>query len=207
MYKIILILILPFFNISGFAQQKKMDSLKFTDKQIMKEIDSFMKIDFLDKKYKYLDESFKINIDSISFEKINNNPRRSVLNYNDSIKVILRHNLGYGHKYRIASNRILFKWKKLAYYIWQTENSTKLLGNSLGFRHPYRFYEYLMDENINTPEKLKILEKLKCEIKPFLTEDIDIKPYKPFLNKSFKLNPKRIKAMNEYMRKHGKHKH
>jgi hypothetical protein len=110
-------------------------------------IDSLIKIDWLSKEYIYLDDNFKPNIDSITFKIISKN--RRVNNYNDTLKLLLKYQLKDFDAERIALNTINFKWSKLSLYLFIQEKELKKEATLLGYTHPYRYYEYLITDDID----------------------------------------------------------
>lgn len=204
-----LIMTLHFFAVS-YSQQKKLknkEEINLLISSHKKENDSLNKLNFLDIKYQYLDKNFKIRISHLDFSSINVD-NRITTNYKDSLMVVLKHELKNDNAAGKAFHRILYKWEKVGFYIWKTEEQAKALGNSLGFNHPYRFYEYLMDKSISTQKKLNILKEVKLKLEEkHKNKSYNIKPYKTFLNEAFKLNPDRIKAMEDYIKENSKHKH
>ncbi|PQJ80009.1 hypothetical protein BTO18_12880 [Polaribacter porphyrae] len=195
----------------SFSQTKKnrADLLKARAKS-KKEIDSFVKIDFLKKKYQYLDSNFKIKIDSTTFnkavKKYNYYPKR-IKTYRDSLSVILTYELKSFHGSRIAGSRITYQWKKIGYYIWENELTAKKLGNELGFTKPYRFYEFLIDDAKRDAKKRAILTTLKNKLPLAVKDTIDIFPNKRFLKFTFKTSPQRIQDFKNYRKAKNKHKH
>lgn len=196
----------------SFSQVKKWDKneLEAIRKKSKKEIDSFIKIDFLTKKYQFLDKDFKINIDSSTFnkavKKYNYYPER-ITSYRDSLSVVLTYELQSFHGSRIAGSRITYQWKKIGYYIWENEQNSKNIGISFGFKNPYRFYEFLIDNTIEDKRKTQLLKQLKVRISKLIKDSISIKPNKKFLKFAFKNNPQRKKDMEAYRKLKTNHKH
>jgi hypothetical protein len=167
-------------------------------------IDSLIKIDWLSKEYIYLDDNFKPNIDSITFKIISKN--RRVNNYNDTLKLLLKYQLKDFDAERIALNTINFKWSKLSLYLFIQEKELKKEATLLGYTHPYRYYEYLIPDDIDE-HKSKIFQKIEQELKELGIIIEENKSYKDILRLSFKNNPERIKLQNEYLKKNSHHKH
>jgi hypothetical protein len=180
-----------------FSQTKekihKADSLKGYLAERQKKIDSLKKIDFIGKTYRYLDSDYKIKIDKNTFDKIILKKEVTVETYKDSLMLVLIYELKSNEAANIAFHRILFSWKKMSIYIWETEQKTKNTASSLGFKHPYRFFEFLTNSKTDNPKKLEILTILKSKMSQKDIDKIDLKPYNEFLNYAFKNNPERLK--------------
>lgn len=188
-------------------RQKRFRQLDSIKKITQKERDSFLKLNLIDRSYLYLNDDFKIEIDSLSFQNVIKDYPGIVETYKDSLMRILSYELKSTSGGGLAFHRILFNWEKLSYYIWTSEGEAQELGYKLGFKHPYRFYEYLMDDTIYTVGKLKLLNEIKVKLSKVDTNAIEIKPYKKFLRYAFKVNPMRHEAMDAYMKANSKHKH
>lgn len=214
MKKITLTLMLYFTIASFFSQtvnDKKIDRINYL-KNRRKKIDSLKKIDFLSKEYKYLNKNFSINIDSITFNKGVKDFKfisERINKYSDSLGVVLMIEMKDWNALRIAEFRITYQWKKIGYYIWESEENSKKLGENLGFTHPYRFYEYLYNESINSEFKLDLVKKLKKRLETKLNTAIKTNSYKEFFNLTFKESEQRKLAMELYYEKKGvkNHKH
>jgi len=193
-----------------FAQHKqktdKADSLQIFLKEKQRKIDSLKKLNFIDMNYEYLDSNFKIKIDKKKFKKIIYEEPRVVENYKDSLMAILYYELKDYDAVNIAFHRILFKWEKLGFYIWESTEDTKEIGKQLGFKHPYRFYKFLKDTDVENSKKTELLIRLKSKLIKKINDTIDIKPYDKFLKYAFRHNPERIKFKKEYLKKHSKSK-
>ncbi len=208
--KYLLLFFLIFYKLSSSQNLGELDSiLKISDNR-EKEIDSFVKMDFFKKNFKYLDSDFKINIDSITFNAAVRKYKfytERIKNYEDSLTIVLTYELRSNHGSRIAANRITYKWKKIGYYLWLSENEAKELGLSFGFEKPYLFYEFLIDEDKRTVEKSIVFKKLEEKL---IENNIDIQSidtYKKLIHIAFKHNPDRISDMNAYFKKKSTHKH
>lgn len=179
-----------------FSQVKnnisKADSLKFFLIEREKKIDSLKKIDFIGRSYKYLDAVYRIKIDKKTFDKIIVNKGITVQNYKDSLMTVLCYELKDNDAGNIAFHRILFSWKKMSLYLWESEQKTKQVAAGLGFKHPYRFYEFLTGSE-TSPQKIEILTVLKAKLEEKAGVKTALKPYNEFLNTAFKHNPDRLK--------------
>jgi hypothetical protein len=200
-----------FITVSHAQENEQIIEQKYDLKKRKIIIDNIKKIDFLAKKYKFINSDFSISIDSTNFNNlkrdfkvINNN-----LTYRDSLRLILEYELDNFHARRIALRRITYNWKRMSYYIWETEEKTKELGNNLGFEHPYRFYEFLFNEKINTDFKNKFVKNLKKRAEKRLNKEIKVRSYSNFFNRLLKESPQRKRDMEVYFKKKGikNHKH
>lgn len=200
-----------FLSCSKYGGEKNENSttLAAEIERLEKERDSFIKIDFFTKEFKYLDREFNLNIDNYTFQKAIKKYKfypKKIKTYKDSLNVVLTFELESYHGARIATNRITYEWQKIGYYIWENANKSKAIGLSFGYSHPYRFYEFLINEGENNSLKIDLLNTIKRKLVNELNDSIPTKPYKMFLKFAFKKNPKRIEEMNAYLKKH-QHKH
>ena len=185
------------------SKNKKSPFSHITIESVNREIDSFCKIDFLDYNYKYLDKDYNIIISKEEFEfakkkrNFNNFP---IHTYRDSLSVVLSYELNSHHGARIAANSLTFKWKRMEFYLWRDVEEIKRIGYSFNITHPWRFYEFLRDSTNHNKEKMALLNDLKARVENETEKQLEIYPYDKFLNRTFKLNPERIKSMNEYVR-------
>jgi hypothetical protein len=176
----------------------KTDSLQFILNAKQKRIDSLRKIDFINFKYKYLDADYKIKIDKNTFEKITLENSPNIKSYKDSLMTVLHYELGDNNAVNIAFHRILFNWKKMSYYIWETEQRAKEIGESFGFKHPYNFLEFLKNEGSENSKKIEFLNQLKTKVLDNKFDELGLNTFEKFLYYSFKHNPDRIRDMEKY---------
>ncbi|KAB1159742.1 hypothetical protein F7018_05380 [Tenacibaculum aiptasiae] len=210
-YCIYFSLVLVFFSCLNKNGEKneKTNNLSAEIEKREREIDSLKKIDFLSKKYKFLDKKFNLNVDNSTFQKAIKKYKfypQKIKTYKDSLNVILTYELDSYHGANMATRRITYKWKKIGYYIWENNIKSKEIGLSFGYSHPYKFYEFLISERENDSLKIIFFKDLKRKLVKELNDSITIKPYKQFLKFAFKNNPKRIHDMNNQM-KNNKHRH
>ncbi|AWG24271.1 hypothetical protein [Flavobacterium kingsejongi] len=186
---------------------QRTDSLQIFLNAKQKKIDSLKTIDFVNRKYQYLDADFKIKIDKNTFNKILLKNAPNIKSYKDSLMVVLYYELGDNDAVNIAFHRILFNWKKMSYYIWESEQTTKQLGESFGFKHPHNFFEFLKDNNNENSKKIEFLTQLQLNLQNKKLDKVGLKPFNEFLNYAFKHNPNRIKDNAAYKANLARNKH
>jgi hypothetical protein len=172
-----------------------------------KKIDSLINVDFLDYEYKHLDKDFQIHISSNDFNKLVEFNQTEVKTYKDSLMIVLIDE--FDHNYaavNISFHRILFDWKKLSYYLWETETKVKTLGSKSGFSHPYRFFKYLKDDKITDKKRLDILKYIRSKVTKSIGRELISDNAHDLLNVAFKENPQRIKDLEEYKKRKSNHK-
>lgn len=170
-----------------------------------KDKDSILKIDFIEMEYEYLDKKFRIFADDIKDSNLKQ--KLSISNtYKDSLDVILSYNLKNTYAEYIAFHRILKSWENVGFYIHKSSIETQNLAKTIGIEHPYKFYELLISEKNN---KLKddIINEVLLILCNKYNIDTEFENNKQILYEAFKLNPNRIKAKNEYLKKNSNHKH
>lgn len=173
------------------------------------EKDSILKIDFINKDYRFLDKEFKIKTAELKEIEVPTNAPvfRENSKYKDSLRAILNYNLNHSYAEHLAYHRILKKWESVGFYIWETPEETKKLAASLKIYHPYLFYEYLISEKSNS-RKNKLLNKLEAMLKSSVDSNQSFQTNKELLYFAFKNNPERRKAMNRYFKsKNSNHRH
>ena len=164
-----------------------------------KNTDSISKIDFVAKKYKYLDRNFHVkmnaNLYKETFEKYKFIERKSYTK-NDSITVGLCAEFGSNDYSRIAKIHITYTWIRIGYHLLLSEIETKNIGNKLGFTHPYLFHSFIKNDVEDASVK-SIIYDLKIRIKTIQKDaDIEKMSNKELLNFGLKINPIRIEDYN-----------
>jgi len=196
-----------------YSQNKQRENIKVTDSihfflnAKTKKIDSLKAIDYFNRKYKYLDTNFNIKIDKKKFDELVLKNSIIVKTYKDSLMVVLLQELGDNDAVNIAFHRILFNWKKMSFYIWENEQTTKELAESFGFKHPYSFFIFMKDDNNGNPKKIEFLNQLQIKLLNEKLDKVGLKPYNEFLNYCFKHNTERIKYNEEYIKNFNRNKH
>lgn len=175
----------------------------FNEEEILKKRDSLIKLNFIDREYKYLDNDFNIiGLDSVAFQN-------SILKYKfsfrhlpelrkqDSVKVALMTEFEDWEHTRLAALRINFNWTRLSYYLWLSPAESKIASSEFGFNHPYRFYKFLKDSTIVTRQKTSFFNSLLKKMNQreiFLDDDFS---YNQILNKALVENPIRQAGWNK----------
>jgi len=185
-----IIFILIFTNF--YSQNKRLSKEEFRIK-----IDSLTKIDFLSYNYKYLDKNYKIIIPSDTFQntivKHKFYPER-IKKYSDSLGIALMAEFSDWDTERIAKLRITYSWQRIAYTLWLNEKESEEMGMKYGFQHPYRFQEYLNDDNKQDEVMKKFLSDLRKKVfETSKDEKANTMNNYDFLNLSFRTNPQMLK--------------
>lgn len=211
--KIKLFFILICFSVSAIAQQQKMskESMQILQQKKRLKIDSIKKLNLIDRKYRYLDDNFKINIPKDTFDAAIEKykfikPR--IRRYKDSLSVVLTQELKDMDVSRIATLEIGYTWLRLAYHLWLTEKETQLLGEKLGFNHPYRLKKFIVNDDDSSKERKQIITNLKNRMKKENSYQLDTFPSThKLLNFALRKNPVRDRAFKKQFDKfHKKHK-
>ena len=168
-------------------------------KQRKIKVDSLKKIDYLSKVYSYIDSDFNIKISKKKFDEIASRSEKKIKNHNDSLMIVLYEELKDNEAVNIAFHRILFSWEKLSLYIWENAQDAKLISERFGFKHPYRFYEFLRDKDIASQEKEDFLINLNRKVAEKIPNVVEILPIDKFLNYTFFNNPERLRRNKEYL--------
>ncbi|URM35449.1 hypothetical protein [Flavobacterium anhuiense] len=200
----VILIIVPFIIISCSQKNKSNVANKKQNIQLIykdNEIDSLIQLDFLDKKYQYLDKNFKIIIDSLKFNKINSE-KLSTNTYKDSLAIILKYELKNDAAVNIAFHRIVYSWKRVGVSIWEDEVNAKKIAYEFGFNHPYRFIKYLRDNNKYDTKKNIFLENLKNKIEKTTGKDLSSSNSLQILDIAFKENPIRADEMKKHKKIH-----
>ena len=202
--KILIVFITLLVQAVLFSQEKdiKYDAAFLKEKDL--KISKLIKIDYINKSYKYLDSNFKIKISKNQFDKLFLHEQQQTRTYKDSLMIVLYAELGDNDAVNIAFHRILFSWKQLSFYIWENESNTKQLAESFGFKHPYSFFEFIGNPTNDNANKIEILKKMQTKISEKKIDTISLKPYNKFLDYAFKFNPERLKYNAEYLQKRRK---
>jgi hypothetical protein len=177
------------------------NSYSKTEKDIIK------KIDYINKPYQFLNETFQI-VDNYSGEKsLNQLNFENDKTYKDSLRTVLKYNLESDYAVHLAFHRILTPWERTSFYLWKSIENTKKVAESFGFSHPYLFYQYLISEDTDKKKK-KLLLKLRKKLSRELQTEDTFETNKQLLKYAFKNNPDREQAMKAYFKEQAKnHKH
>ncbi|MCW3804018.1 hypothetical protein [Plebeiibacterium marinum] len=130
-------------------------------------IDSLKKLDFLSMDYKFLNNEFKIQIDSTTFssgvEKYHFYPEK-ILTYKDSLIVVLMIQFDDWPKAKIAKRDISYSWLRLGYHTWQTPDEARNFAQEFGISHPWRMKLLLMDDNNDDQKIINFYVDLKNKL-------------------------------------------
>lgn len=158
--------------------------------------DSLKQIDFLSLDYEFLNERFEIHIDSIEFtnalDKYEYDPSR-INTYKDSLGLVLMLHFNNWQKQRIAKNHIGYTWLRQSYHTWQTPEEAEEFAAQFGIAHPWRMYEFLIDES-NDDERIHAFYKGLITKVAKETGRTDLKQLskKELLTVAMRCNPTRI---------------
>lgn len=189
------------FQVALFSQNTNDNNLDNNKRKYdrYKKIDSLTNVNFLDYEYKHLDKDFHIHISSDDFNKLVEFNKAEVKTYKDSLMIVLIDEFDNNYAaVNISFHRILFDWKKLSYYLWETETKVKTLVSKSGFSHPYRFFKYLKDDDITDKKRLDILRYIRLKVTKSIGRELKSDNVHDLLNVAFKENPQRIKDLKEY---------
>ncbi|WP_157594937.1 hypothetical protein [Psychroflexus tropicus] len=199
-------------QVMSYSQIKKEENILISDsirRYIIKnkaKIDSLKKINYINRKYEYLDSTFKITISSNKFQTIIDKRIKEVKNYNDSLMVVLLYELKDDNAVNIAFHRILYSWEKVGFHIWETPENAKKISNGFGINHPYEFMNYLYDEKKDILKDF-FLMMLTDKLKAYLKTDTFTFDNKQLLKTLYKNNPRRIKLYKKYVKNKSIHSH
>lgn len=188
---------LIFISVSCSQNRKKNNSASISHKAENKRNSNLADIDYLNKKYKYLDRNFKINIDSTTFNFINKDKMHAD-NYKDSLVIILSHELQNDKAVNLAFHRILYKWKRVGIYIWEDQETAEKIALEHGFNHPYKFIAYLNNDSIHDSKRKSFLLQLKDKVEKSTKRNLDGYKSEDFLDFAFRQNPIRIEEINKH---------
>ncbi|MCH7400333.1 hypothetical protein ACFOUP_07575 [Belliella kenyensis] len=166
-----IIFIFGLFNF-GCNSEKIPEAVFVKDNQETRhKIDSLSKINFTVLDYEYFDADFNIKpISSKEFQKkvkaMNLGKRRN-MNYTDSIHVLFFDHFQDWDAARIATYQIIYTWETVGFYIWMNEEEIKRLGESMGFRFPSLFLDYL-----ETDPEIQWFQDRKRELRAGLKEKL-----------------------------------
>lgn len=154
-------------------------------------------ISFFDLKYEYLNDSYLIDIDSVSFMNLILKYRFScdqIKTFKDSLYVIFIDNFeGDTEKSHKAKFQIGYTWKRLSYHLWISEDETKKLASRFGFSHPYLFKSFMI-ENFQREDVQAVLKSLKEKVQlKFYNKSLSTKSPNELLNTAMRHNPERIR--------------
>lgn len=187
MNKIIYAIPLLFFGVIGKSQGKETD---WTSK--IKKIDSLLKINYMDREYDYLDEEFKLLLSDTAFSSINRELKEGKT-YQDSLFIVLKEELCDEDEARIAFHQMLYNWKRLSWYIWESPERSQELASKFGFEHPGRFIFFLRYGDDNS-EKIQFLNALRQKLEAVSLTSLPVGSNEELLNHAFEINPEKISA-------------
>jgi len=179
----------------------------------------FDEIDYLAYKYRYLDQNYKIHINSRVFnqavEKYKFYPEK-IRNYTDSLAVVMMLEFDDWQKCNFATNVVAYQWARLSYHLWMTEDETRKFADSFGIHHPWKFKLFLIDDANKNKIVVDFFEDLKKNI---INKNSNVKfdglNRDKILSMAARLNPQRIinaqkeaqvrqKEAAAYEKRHGK---
>lgn len=169
-----------------------------------KERDSILAIDYINYKYKFINRDFSLRKKEI----LNDSALKQQLSlkktsYKDSLYTILKYELKSDFMSHNALNRILQKWDIASYYLWLTEKECIEIAKEFDMDHPYLFYAFLINDKKDL-KRDKLLKTAKEKAEKELGIEISYKDRKDLTNQLFRLNPIRMKAQREYIKKYSK---
>jgi hypothetical protein len=138
------------------CNEEKTSNLKF----------KYPELKYLDHRFKYMTEDYKINIDATTFDntlKLIPSISNKSLSYKDSLLRILTLELKDPQEVSKAFNVFAYSWTRLSYHLWLTVEETKNMANKYNINHPLEFKYYLLEENGNK-EILEFKNNLKRRI-------------------------------------------
>ncbi|WP_163407387.1 hypothetical protein [Flavobacterium ajazii] len=162
-----------------------------------------MRINYFTKKYTYLDQNLKVNMNSQKFEAFKKKYNFSRTDTaRDSLSVALMAEFNNWDQARIAELRISYTWVRLGYHLLLNEFETKKIGKEFNIKYPYLLKE--MISRNNTQKVKNIISNLKKRIEKLDSiTDLSKMNADQLMRKALEINPVRKKKYKEGSR----HKH
>ena len=178
--------------------------------QLKSQTDSL--VDYLSYKFKHIDSNYKIHIASETFDSAIVKYqffKERITRYQDSIGVIVMLELNDWKACNSAKVQLGFSWLRASYYCWLSIDEVKELTDKLGFNHPWRLYQAIMNPDNKSKEitsLIKTLDKKLHQTYPDIVTDGLTR--KQFFMLALKNNPvriedeKKMKLTDAYKQRH-----
>lgn len=169
-------------------------------------------VDYLSYKFKHIDANYKIHIDSEKFDSTIEKYqffKERITRYQDSISVVVMFELKDWKACNAAKVQLGFSWLRASYYCWLSIDEVKELTDKLGFNHPWRLYQAIMNPDNKSKEitnLIKTLDKKLHQTYPDIVTDGLTR--KQFFMLALKNNPvriedeKKMKLTDAYKQRH-----
>ena len=182
----------------------KKESVKKKETRIKTEEEA--KIDFSKNQYKYLDNNYKILINSKEFDSIAYRyeyDKNRITRYKDSLSVVLIGDFkGDWKKANKETFRISYTWERLSYHLWLNIDETKQFAEKFNFNHPYLFKQFLLTSSDKKVESF--FNNLKGKIKYQIKNSIELDTFnrEQVLDFAMRNNESRIKGYRVKSHRH-----
>lgn len=153
-------------------------------------------VDYLNYKFRYIDSNYKIHIDSATFDSAivkYGFYKERITRYQDSIGVVVMFELNDWQACNSAKIQLGFSWLRASYYCWLNINEVKQLTYNMGYSHPWRLYQAIMNPDNKSIEVDQLIKSLNMKLHNadpnIVTEGLT---RKQFFMLALKNNPVRI---------------
>lgn len=153
-------------------------------------------VDYLNYKFQHIDSNYKIHIDSETFDSTIVKYqffKERITRYQDSIGVVVMLELNDWKACNAAKVQFGFSWLRASYYCWLSVDEVKELTYKLGFTHPWRLYQAIMNPDNKSKEITSLIKTLDKKLHQTYPEIVtDGLTRKQFFMLALKNNPVRI---------------
>ncbi|BAO55817.1 hypothetical protein [Nonlabens marinus] len=172
-----------------------------------KALDSLLKIDWLEYNYRELDEDHKILTSSDQFETwkagMNFKPNE-VLDYKDSLSVVLNNELKDGNAARIAILRLSYTWDRASWSVLLPATEVEAIAAKQHIKHPYNFVTNLRENPKESAANRRLIRQLKSRLKKLkLEESLKGLEASELMKLAFQYSPERLKVVDSILASQG----
>jgi hypothetical protein len=190
-----------FLTIAGISTAQNSEAP--SSRQMM---DSLKAIDWLQYDYEQLDENHKILTNSTQFEKWKKNfnyKDGQILNYRDSLSVVLNQELDNGNAARIAILRLSYTWDRASWSLLLPADSVQTIAHQKNFKYPYQFVTDLRENPKDSVNRM-LIRQLKSRLKELnLDKPLQGLDSNGLMKLAFQYSPGRLKVVDSILANQG----